>query len=313
MLVDSPTSGLANSGVDMTGYIARANVFARLMTSAAALRYIGQAAGIPGNLIDANGPIETNGSAIASHAPVELKGGKDLPFPATYKLSLVQNPSLPTVDVYAQAPTTAQAISLANGAVTGFAKFVNQLAGDNVPLAKRIEVRQLGAATGGVVDPGASKKIAVLIFFAVLAMWCGGVLFVSRLRADLRAAKNNDDNDPFDFTDHEPFDFTGDVLTPDPTGAVILPNSAQPPPPCRCRQLGFRGASAFTFPASRTFATTSGLGPEHVPVAGGPTAHRCPSRPWCRNRRHRAPRSRQPTTGRIRGDRCRGCWLASWG
>ena len=162
MLVDSPASALANAGADLTGYSARANVFARLMTSDEALRYIGQAAGIPGNLIDANGPVEINGSPTATHAPVAIKGGKNLPFPAIYKLSFVQNPDLPTVDVYAQAPTTAQAIALANGAVTGFANFVNQLDGNNVPLGKRIEVRQLGAATGGMVDPGASKKIAVL-------------------------------------------------------------------------------------------------------------------------------------------------------
>lgn len=215
MLVDSPTSGLANGEADITGYAMRAGVFARLMTSASALQYIGQAAGIPGSLINANGPIETNGSAIASHAPTAIKGGKDMAAPATYKLSMVQNPSLPTVDVYAQAPTTAQAISLANGAVTGFVKFVNQLAGNNVPLAKRVEVRQLGGATGGVVAPGASKKIAVLAFIAVLAIWCGGVLFVSRLRADLRSARKNDDDDPYALTDHDPFAFTGDILTPD--------------------------------------------------------------------------------------------------
>src|ERR1700756_3289631 len=74
MLVDSPDSALANAGVDMTGYVARANVYARLMTSAAALQYIGKAAGIPGNLIDANGPVESNGSPTATHTPVEIQG-----------------------------------------------------------------------------------------------------------------------------------------------------------------------------------------------------------------------------------------------
>ena len=192
MLVDSPSSALANSGVDLTGYDARANVFARLMTSDEALRYIGQAAGIPGNLIAANGPIETNGSMAATHSPVQIRGGKDLPFPATYKLSFVQNPDLPTVDVYAQAPTTAQAISLANGAVTGFANLIKELDASSVAPAKRIEVRQLGGATGGIVDSGASKKMTLLVFVAVLAIWCGMLLFVSRLRAQLRAAKQND-------------------------------------------------------------------------------------------------------------------------
>ena len=203
MLVDSPTSALANSGADITSYAARASVFARLMTSAEALRYIGRAAGIPGNLIDANGPVETNGLSAASHTPVEIQNGKDLPAPATYKLSFVQNPDLPTVDVYADAPTTAKAIALANGAVTGFANFIRQLDVNNVPLGNRIEVRQLGGATGGIVDPGASKKTAVLIFFAVVAVWCGVVLFVSRLLAQLRAAKQNGTDDDFAVPEQE--------------------------------------------------------------------------------------------------------------
>jgi hypothetical protein len=203
MLVDSPASALANSGADIAGYAARASVFARLMTSAEALRYIGQAAGIPGNLIDANGPVETNGSLAASHAPVEIQNGKDLPGPAIYKLSFVQNPDLPTVDVYADAPTTAKAIALANGAVTGFANFIRQLDVNNVPLGDRIEVRQLGGATGGIVDPGASKKIAVLIFLAVVAVWCGVVLLVSRLLAELRAAKRNGTDDGFAVPEQE--------------------------------------------------------------------------------------------------------------
>lgn len=183
MLVDSPASTLANAQSDMTGYVARAVVFARLMTSTEALSYIGKAAGIPGNLIDANGPLEVNGAATASHPPVQIQGGKDLPVSATYKLSFNQNPELPTVDVYAQAPTTAQAIALASGAVTGFSNFISQSDKNKLPPNRRIEVRQLGAATGGLVDSGASKKIAVLIFAAVLALWCGVVLFVSNLAA----------------------------------------------------------------------------------------------------------------------------------
>lgn len=191
MLVDSPDSALTNANVDLTGYLARAGVFARLMTSGAALDYIGKAAGIDGNLIDANGPIEINGSPTATHAPVAIVGGKDRPAPATYELSFVQNPSLPTVDVYAQAPTTKRAIALANGAVTGFASFMSHLDANHVSPSQGIEVRQLGGATGGTVDPGADRKIAVLIFVGFVAMWCCLILFVSRVKADLRAARRS--------------------------------------------------------------------------------------------------------------------------
>jgi hypothetical protein len=191
MLVDSPDSALANASVDLTGYVARATVFARLMTSAEVLQYVGKAAGINGNLIDATGPLEINNSPTATHAPVALVDGKDLAAPENYKLSFVQNPSLPTVDVYADAPTTAQAITLANGAVTGFANYISQQNVARVPQGERIVIRQLGQATGGLVDATASKKIAVLAFVGVFALWCSVVLFMSRLRANLRTARQN--------------------------------------------------------------------------------------------------------------------------
>jgi hypothetical protein len=191
MLVDSPDSALANATVDLTGYLDRAGVFARLMTSNEALQYIGRAAGINGNLIEASGPMEINGSPMATHPPVEVVDGQEQPAPPTYQLSFVQNPSLPTVDVNAQAPTTKQAIALANGAVTGFANFIDHLNATGVTQVRRVEVRRMGLATGGIVDPGAGKKIGILAFVAVFALWCGILLYVDRLKADLRAAKHS--------------------------------------------------------------------------------------------------------------------------
>jgi hypothetical protein len=198
MLVDSPQSALANAGVDLSGYLARANVFARLMTSAEALQYVGHAAGIPGSVIQATGPVEVNGSPVATHIPTSATGG---PAPANapaYKLNFVQNPDLPTVDVYAEAPTTQKAIALANGAVTGFSAFISHVEdGAAVPAGKRIVIRELGAPVGGMVDAAASKKIAAMVFVLVLVLWCGVVLYVSRLRAQIRAAKAAGDDDEF--------------------------------------------------------------------------------------------------------------------
>jgi len=211
LLVDSPDSALANASTDLTGYLNRADAFARMMTSNEALQYIGKAAGINGNEIDATGPIEINGLPAVTHAPVAIVNGQDVAAPAIYKLSFVQNPSLPTVDVYADAPTTKQAIALANGAVTGFANFISQLNAKNVPQSERIEIRQLGQATGGMVDASASKSIALLLFIAVFALWCGIVLFASRLKANLRAARQGD---------VEPFGVPSDPLPPIASPAI---------------------------------------------------------------------------------------------
>ena len=223
MLVDSPNSALANASADLTGYLARASVFARLMTSPEALQYIGKAAGINGNLIDATGPMEINGSPTATHAPVDAVGGKDVPAPPIYKLSLVQNPSLPTVDVFADAPTTAQAIALANGAVTGFANFVDHLNANNGAHGQSIVVRPLGQATGGVVDPSASKKIAALAFIGVFAVWCWIVLFVNRQVANLRAAKRQGVDELFEGLE-DPFPATATSTLTDGRPRFVRPD-----------------------------------------------------------------------------------------
>ena len=167
----------------------RAVVYARLMTSPEALDYIGKAAGVDGSLIAADGPAEI-GVPQATHSPSAVVNGKQVTPQAQYSLRFDQNPVLPTVDVYAQAPTTKQAIALANGAVAGFARYLGVIESQgNVPGGSRVEVRQLGGATGGVVDPGTSKKVALLVFIIVMALWCCLLLYVSRVIEEMRATK----------------------------------------------------------------------------------------------------------------------------
>jgi len=188
MIVDAPRSALGDPNEDLTPFTSRAVVFARLMTTPEVLNYIGRKAGIPGNLIAASGPTELD-APQATHVPTVSQGDQTLKSAAVYKLNFLQNPALPTVDIYSEAPTTKQAISLANGAVSGFAAYMHSLdAQGKVPDAQRVTIRQAGAATGGVVDPGAKKSIAAIIFALVFGAWCAGVLFFSNLREQLRVA-----------------------------------------------------------------------------------------------------------------------------
>lgn len=189
MIVDAPRSALGDPQEDITPFTSRAVVFARLMTTPEVLAYIGRAAGIPGNLIAATGPEEL-GAPQATHAPTVAAGNQLLSASAIYKLNFLQNPELPTVDIYSEAPTPRQAIALANGAVTGFSAYLQQLdAVSHVPVAQRVTIRQAGAATGGIVDPGARKAVAALIFAGVLVAWCGLLLFVTNLGAQLRVVR----------------------------------------------------------------------------------------------------------------------------
>ena len=180
MIVDSPRSALGDIQSSLTPFTSRAGVYALLMTSQPALDSIGHAAGIPGSHIAAQGPPE----AILPQV------GQQPSAPATpFKLEFNQNPALPTVDIYAQAPTTQQAVALANGAVIGFRRYLTLLqGGGSVPPGQRIEIRQLGNAIGGMVNPGSGNKMAAIAALVVFLAWCGLVLFVAKTRGALRAS-----------------------------------------------------------------------------------------------------------------------------
>ncbi len=189
MVVDAPKSALGNMQTSLVPFTNRAVVFARLMVSPEALSYIGQEAGIPGTEISAQGPAEI-GAPQAVHNPSVLKNGK-LVVPTTkFLLRFDQNPELPTVDIYSQAPTTRQALALANGAVTGFTKYLDTLdQATNVPDQQRVQIRQLGSAQGGEVNPSSGRMLAVLVALLVFVLWCFGILFTIRVRSNLRASR----------------------------------------------------------------------------------------------------------------------------
>jgi hypothetical protein len=183
MVVDSPRSALGDINSSLDPFTARAGVYALLMTSPQALNAIGREAGIRGDQIAAEGPPSATTPQV----------GQTPSTPSSkFKLQFNQDPSLPTVDIYSQAPTPSQAVALANAAVTGFANYLQTLeVQGSVPVAQRVKIRQLGDAIGGLVDAGSNTKFAAMATFVVFLAWCGLILFVAKLKATrtrLRAA-----------------------------------------------------------------------------------------------------------------------------
>lgn len=180
MIVDAPHSALGDINSSLEPFTTRAGVYALLMTSPEALNSIGRAAGIPGSEISAEGPPE---------ATLPQVGQQPNPPSSPFKLQFNQDPTLPTIDIYAQAPTTQQATRLANGAVTGFTRYLTSLeVQGSVPYGQRVQIRQLGDAIGGVVNSGSGKTLAAIVAFVVFILWCCLILFVSKMRG-LRTAE----------------------------------------------------------------------------------------------------------------------------
>ena len=113
-----------------------------------------------------------------------------------YRLNFDTDPNLPTIGIYAQAPTTKQSIALADAAAASLSQYVTSLENTgSVPPKSRIAIRQLGEANGAVVDGGISKAIAGMTFIGVFLVWCVLVLLAARFRETWRASATLSDSE----------------------------------------------------------------------------------------------------------------------
>jgi hypothetical protein len=163
VLVDTPKSAILDLYVSTYDYIARrAHVPAEVLQVASPVTP------------DFPRPLASDGE---KHSSDILKS------PDQYRLSVQVNPTVPVVDVYAEAPTAEAAQQLANGAVDGMKDYLADLgASQSIPPYEQVHLQQLGRAKGAVIDPGIRTKVALLTFFLVFAASSVAVLALARVR-----------------------------------------------------------------------------------------------------------------------------------
>ena len=178
--VDSPRGTLLDPEALTQDYdilIQRAEILGRMVVSPEVLKDTAQAAGVP--------PAQLFGLARDT-APVqqalkepssEERAAQILGSSAPYRLEVQGRPDDPVLDIYAQAPTTGQALALANGSVKSLREFLGGLSADNgIPEADTLVVKQLGTARGGVVSGGATRLQIALLTFMVAFAFCVALL-----------------------------------------------------------------------------------------------------------------------------------------
>jgi hypothetical protein len=189
VFVDTSSSVLGNLSQSFEPLQSRATVYANFMASPTVLNLIGQRVGLSGSQIYAAGPVDPQVPRIVQE-PTAVQRNVEITGETTpYRLNFNSDPNLPTIGIYAQAPTTKQAIGLADASVTSLEQYVGSLeSADHIPQQSRIVIRQLGEANGGVVDGGISKALAVMVFLAVFVLWCVLMLVGARFRESWRAS-----------------------------------------------------------------------------------------------------------------------------
>lgn len=189
VFVDTSSSVLGNLSQSFEPLQSRATVYANFMASPTVLDLIGRRVGLAGSQIYAAGPVDPLVPRIVQE-PTAVQRNVEITGETTpYRLNFNSDPNLPTIGIYAQAPSTKLSIQLANAAVASLEQYVVSLENaDHVPSQSRVVIRQLGEANGGVVDGGINKILAVMVFAVVFLLWCGLVLLTDRFRETWRAS-----------------------------------------------------------------------------------------------------------------------------
>ncbi len=124
VLIDSPSSVVGNLSQSFEPLSQRASVYADFMASPAVLKLVGQQVHLSGEQIYAAGPVDVNQPRVIVE-PTALKRNVEITGEtAPYRLNFESQPNLPTISIYSQAPTTSQAVALANGAAVGLQQYV---------------------------------------------------------------------------------------------------------------------------------------------------------------------------------------------
>jgi hypothetical protein len=192
VLVDSPQSktiDLQASTADMAALTTRAQLLGNLMASPPVREYIARHAGVPADRIAAIAPVTVGVPRALTEPGSEKRASDLLASTDQYRLDIQSNPTVPILNVYAQAPSTDAAERLANGAVDGLREYLDSIASQQrVQPPNRVALLQLGRATGGVINHGIDLELALLTFFVIFAISCGAVLFIARVRNGWNAA-----------------------------------------------------------------------------------------------------------------------------
>ncbi len=183
LLVDSPSSELANLSQNPTPLISRAGVFAQVMTSQAVLAEIAKQAGVPAGQITAQGPYSGPAEALDAITPAEARSSQIVAEKAPYRMSFVAQQNEPVITASVQAPTPAAAAKVATAIYPGVQGYIAAMqAAGKTPGADRVTLRELGSPQTGTVNSGSRSTLTIAAFLGILILGLLAILGVEGVR-----------------------------------------------------------------------------------------------------------------------------------
>jgi O-antigen ligase len=175
ILVDLPEQERGHvSAPEFEAMSKRASLISSVLASPPVLHRIAAELGVDDNEVTAATEI-TEGVPLALIEPNEEKRANEILVSHDgYRLDIQANPTLPIIDVYAQAPTPAAAAELADAVGPAGNEYTDVMADrDHFPVGNRVELKQLGAAASAAISPTAPIEIFALTFIVVFGVAFG--------------------------------------------------------------------------------------------------------------------------------------------
>jgi capsular polysaccharide biosynthesis protein len=183
LLVDSPSSELANLTQSPTPLISRAAVFAQVMTSQAVLQSVAAVAKVPATSVTAQGPYSGPAESLDVITPAESRSNQLVAQRAIYRLTFLAQQNEPVITTTVQAPTPDAAENVANAVYPGVENYIKEIQRQgHTPDADRVTLRQLGAAQTGTVNSGSRGTLMIAAFLGILILGLLSILGIEGLR-----------------------------------------------------------------------------------------------------------------------------------
>jgi hypothetical protein len=196
VLVDTPRSAILDLRQGTYAFESmtnRAVLLGNVMASLPVREFVARRAGVPAHLIRTTTPTTPEEPRPLADPDNRRRTSDILRATDDYRLKISANPTVPVLDIYAQAPTAKASQALANGAVDGLRDYLAYVARtEGVARDNQVRLQQLGRARGGVINGGVRVELALLSFVFVLALSSVAVLYVSRVRSGWRLSKQHE-------------------------------------------------------------------------------------------------------------------------
>jgi hypothetical protein len=180
IVIDSRRSTIIDLAGTIDPLAQRAVTYARYGASAPVRDRIARKLDIPPEALVAN----TGGGGEAGS---EQRAAELVEENQSYRVAFMAVEGQPLIDIRAQAPRGGTAVELANAAAASLSEHIQQQQdSQRVPSARRVTVRQIGPAEGGVFSSGVNLTTAILATVATFIGFCLLVLLLVRLLAEWR-------------------------------------------------------------------------------------------------------------------------------